>query len=124
LEEIKKGYNFNPLKKAIIISLIFCSAWFRVQAQTTSTTSFGSSQVKFFPNPAVTVIHFDFSENVDLKNSTFKIFSFIGKKIYETSQLTPRTVVNLNDFFRGVYIFQLTDRNGKVLESSKFVVQK
>ncbi len=96
----------------------------QAQTQSVSSISVGSNNVKFFPNPAVTVIQFDFSENIDLKNSTFKIFSFIGKKIFETTQLRTRTVVNLNDFTRGVYIFQLIDRNGKVLESSKFVVQK
>jgi hypothetical protein len=38
--------------------------------------------------------------------------------------LKERMVISLNDFFRGVYIFQLADRNGRVLESSKFQVQK
>jgi len=42
----------------------------------------------------------------------------------EVNSLTPRTVINLNDFFRGVYVFQLTDRNGKVIESGKFQVEK
>jgi hypothetical protein len=96
----------------------------KAQTQSASMTSIGSNNVKFFPNPAITIIHFDFSENIDLKNSTFKIFSFIGKKVFETSQLRSRTVVNINDLPRGVYVFQLIDRNGKVLESSKFVVQK
>lgn len=80
--------------------------------------------VKFFPNPATTFIQFDFSDKVDLSEMNFKIFSFIGKKVFESNQLTSRTIVNLNDFFRGVYIFQLTDRNGKMIESSKFQVQK
>ena len=104
--------------------MFLISLCLQAQTQSVSSISVGSNNVKFFPNPAVTVIQFDFSENIDLKNSTFKIFSFIGKKIFETTQLRTRTVVNLNDFTRGVYIFQLIDRNGKVLESSKFVVQK
>lgn len=87
-------------------------------------TTIGLKNVKYYPNPAVTVINFDFSDKIDLKNSTFKITSLIGKTMYETSKLSARMVVNLNDFFRGVYIFQLTDRNGRLIESSKFVVQK
>jgi len=32
--------------------------------------------------------------------------------------------VNLTDFTRGIYIFQLKDQNGKVIESGKFQVNK
>jgi len=96
---------------------------FAVQAQTRSSVH-EVSKIKFYPNPATTFIQFDFSENTDLTGASFKIFNFIGKKVFETDRLKLRTVVNLNDFFRGVYIFQLTDRHGRVIESSKFQVQK
>lgn len=80
--------------------------------------------VKFYPNPAVSFINFEFQSNINLSNYSFKVFNFIGKKVVEINNLTPRTVINVNDFFRGVYIFQLTDRNGKVVESGKFQVAK
>ncbi len=79
--------------------------------------------VRFFPNPASSFINFEFKD-ITLSEYPFKIFNFIGKKVVEINNLTPRTVVNLNDFFRGVYIFQLTDRNGKIVESGKFQVVK
>lgn len=79
--------------------------------------------VRFFPNPASSFINFEFKD-ITLSEYSFKIFNFIGKKVAEINQLTPRTVVNLNDYFRGVYIFQLTDRSGKVVESGKFQVVK
>ena len=79
--------------------------------------------VRFFPNPASSFINFEFKD-ISLSEYSFKIFNFIGKKVVEINNLTPRTVVNLNDFFRGVYIFQLTDRNGKIVESGKFQVVK
>jgi Secretion system C-terminal sorting domain len=79
--------------------------------------------VRFYPNPASSFINFEFKET-RLADFSFKVFNFIGKKVLEINNLTPRTVVNLNDYFRGVYIFQLTDRNGKVVESGKFQVVK
>lgn len=79
--------------------------------------------VRFFPNPASSFINFEF-KNTLLSEYSFKVFNFIGKKVLEINNLTPRTVVNLNDYFRGVYIFQLTDRNGKIVESGKFQVVK
>lgn len=81
-------------------------------------------QVRFFPNPASSFINFEFKDNSNLSNYSLKVFNFIGKKVLENNNLSARTVVNLNDFFRGVYIFQLTDRTGKVVESGKFQVVK
>lgn len=80
--------------------------------------------VKVFPNPATTYVNFDFDESQDLTNHSLKVFNFIGKKIYETNILTRRTVLNLNDYFRGVYTYQLTDRNGYVIANGKFQVSR
>ena len=79
--------------------------------------------IKFYPNPATSIINFDFENGYD-KNCNFQIFSFVGKKVYELNNLSPKTIVNLNDFYRGIYIFQLRDRNGKVIDSGKFQVSK
>lgn len=79
--------------------------------------------LKFYPNPATSVINFDFEGGYD-KNYTFQIFSFVGKKVFELNNLTPKTIVNLNNFYRGIYIFQLRDRNGKVIDSGKFQVAR
>ncbi|HUQ67248.1 MAG TPA: T9SS type A sorting domain-containing protein [Flavitalea sp.] len=79
--------------------------------------------IKFYPNPANSIINFDFESGYD-KNCNFQIFSFVGKKVFELNNLTPKTIVNLNDFYRGIYIFQLRDRNGKVIDSGKFQVSK
>jgi hypothetical protein len=79
--------------------------------------------VKFYPNPATTIITFDFQRGYD-KNLNLQIFSFIGKKVQEINNLTPKTTINLNDFYRGIYIFQLKDKNGKVIDTGKFQVSK
>ena len=103
------------------MALAFCA-----QAQTRSSLSdlTEPKQVVFFPNPATSFIQFDFSDDILKSGASFRIYNFIGKKVYETNQLNTRTVVNLNEFFRGMYIFQLTDRMGRVIESSKFQVLK
>ena len=51
-------------------------------------------------------------------------YNFIGKKVQEINNVTPKTTVNLNDFYRGIYIFQLRDRQGTLIESGKFNVVK
>src|SRR5450755_2940244 len=80
--------------------------------------------VHFYPNPATSIITFeDFSKKYD-KNYTIQLFNFLGKKVYEFSLGDQKNIVNLSDFFRGIYIFQLRDPNGKIVESGKFQVNK
>ena len=79
--------------------------------------------VKFYPNPATSFITFDFQKDFD-KSYSFQIFNFLGKKVYDVTNLTPKTVVSLNDFYRGVYIFQIRDKSGKIVDSGRFQVSK
>ena len=106
------------MKQFLLIALISLFTTLQSPAQNT-----GGPIVRFYPNPASSFINFEFKET-RLADFSFKVFNFIGKKVLEINNLTPRTVVNLNDYFRGVYIFQLTDRSGKVVESGKFQVVK
>ena len=79
--------------------------------------------VRFYPNPASSMITFDFQNNFD-KSYSFQIYNFLGKKVYDAPSVTPKTVVNLSDFYRGVYIFQIRDKNGKIIDSGRFQVEK
>jgi len=79
--------------------------------------------VKFYPNPATTVINFEFLQPVQ-RDFILQVYNFVGKKVYELPTVSQKTTVPLNDFFRGVYIFQLRDKSGHILESGKFQVVK
>ena len=79
--------------------------------------------IKFYPNPASTFINFDFLRSYDVNYSLF-IFNFMGKKIIEIKNTPSRINLNLVDFYRGVYIYQLRDRNGNIMETGKFQVVK
>lgn len=79
--------------------------------------------LKFYPNPATTVINFDFQKNTE-KSFYLVIYNFLGKKVIEVSSLNTTNHIDLSDFSRGVYIFQLRDKSGRVIESGKFQVSK
>jgi hypothetical protein len=80
--------------------------------------------IKFYPNPAITQITFDFQNNYD-KSYSFQIYSFIGKKVFDQPSLQANKItVDLSNFYRGVYIFQLKDKTGKIVESGRFQVSK
>jgi Secretion system C-terminal sorting domain len=79
--------------------------------------------IKFYPNPAISQITFDIQKSSD-KIYSIQIFNFIGKKVFEVPSIDQKTIVNVSDFFRGIYIFQLKDQTGKIIESGKFQVNR
>jgi len=79
--------------------------------------------VKFYPNPAISQITFDIQKPAE-KLYTIQIFSFLGRKVLQVQSIEQKTTINLSDFYRGIYIFELKDPTGKVLESGKFQVNK
>lgn len=79
--------------------------------------------VKFYPNPASSFINFEFAEYYN-DSYTLVIFNFIGKKVEEIKVTDQKITVSLTNFYRGVYIFQLRDKQGNIIESGKFQVVK
>ncbi|MFI5152406.1 MAG: T9SS type A sorting domain-containing protein [Chitinophagales bacterium] len=108
----------------IIFSIILLTTA-QVKSQTRSNFSPDPDLkvIKFYPNPAISVITFDFQKSLD-KSYTFQIYNFLGKKVYEAPSLDEKTMVNLSEFFRGVYIFQLKDQAGRIIQTGKFQVIK
>jgi hypothetical protein len=94
------------------------------QAQSRSPVSdVNGSILRFYPNPATTLITFDFQKNLD-RGHTIQVYNFLGKKVYEATNLNQKTVIDLSNYNRGVYIYQLFDKTGKLIESGKFQVSK
>ena len=79
--------------------------------------------VKFYPNPAVSFITFEVEKEPN-KAYSLQIFNFLGRKVKDVTDLSPKTIVNLSDLVRGIYIFQLKEQNGRVAESGTFQVNK
>ena len=120
MRTLKKKY----LKKFLLILSIILVTTIQSQAQTRELpNSNGTTIVRFYPNPATTTISFEFQKSYD-KGYSLQIYNFLGRKMREQSNLSERTQVNLSDFTRGVYVYQLRDRTGRIVESGKFQVSK
>lgn len=113
------------MKNCTILILLATLMSFGAQAQSSQDPVLPSARkiVRFYPNPATSYINFEFQKTPQ-QGTTFQVFNFLGKKVLETQRFSPQTQVDLTNFTRGVYIFQLTDQNGRVIESGKFQVQK
>ena len=79
--------------------------------------------IKFYPNPAVSFITFEIAKESN-KTYTLLIFNFLGKKVKDVPDISAKTVVNLSDLVRGIYIFQLKEQNGRVTDSGTFQINK
>ena len=78
----------------------------------------------FFPNPATSYINFTFDKSVD-KSYTLQVYNFIGRKMNDIRITESRLTINLdNNYYRGLYIYQLRDQAGRIVESGKFQVEK
>jgi hypothetical protein len=102
----------------LMVSLTFCA----VAQQRPAVPE--QVKVRFYPNPATTVINFEFTKSNPAAMYTLQVYNFIGKKVTEISISNNKASVSLDNFFRGVYIFQLRDKTGRIVESGKFQVAK
>ena len=106
-----------------IFTILFVSGSLAQNKIVAGSTDPAVKYMRFFPNPAITVINFEFQKGYD-KYFTFQVYNFIGKKVYDLKTITPKINIPLTDFYRGVYIYQLRDRSGKIIDSGKFQVVK
>ena len=117
--------TFVLLKKIFYIFLFIAGLNFSTQAQVSSTFINNDvvKTVKFYPNPAVSSINFEFEKNY-VSSYNLVIYNFIGKKVVEMKISDQKMNITLTDFYRGVYIFQVRDKQGIVVESGKWQVAK
>ena len=79
--------------------------------------------IKSFPNPASTVVNFEFQKGYS-RSYSIQVLNSIGKKMFEAKNIPSLLTINLKEekFYRGIYIYQLIDKNGAVVESGKILV--
>ncbi len=113
------------LKKYYYILILFIGINFTSFAQNKTSASGDpvAKLVRPYPIPATTSINFDFLYGYD-KSFSLQIYNFMGKKVTEINNVSPRINMRLDDFYRGIYIYQLRDKNGKIVDSGKFQVVK
>lgn len=83
-----------------------------------------SKVTRFYPNPATTVINFEFDKTVD-RTYILLITNFLGKRMTELRINESKITVSLDDqYYRGLYIYQLRDQSNRIIESGRFQVVK
>lgn len=114
------------MKKFLLIITIL----FSVAAHSQNPTRNGlaadaqAAILRFYPNPATTVITFNFEKAYD-KGYSLQIYNAVlGSKMTEQTNIPDRFTLDLSNYTRGVYVYQLRDKAGKLVETGKFQVSK
>ena len=131
--QLKKSAYFSNNKSKFVslkrfLSILSFVLLISIQSQGQSSGSNPSGDVtgrivKMYPNPATSFITFDLQKDTD-KGLSIQVYSLIGKKMFETQNFKGKVTVDLEEFNRGLYIYHLVDRNGKIVESGKFQVSR
>lgn len=112
------------MKKFLLIAFFIASTVAQAQNRVNPASGILSPIVRLYPNPAVSVISFDFQKDYN-QGYSIQIFNAImGRKMYELNNMPERMSVNLADFSRGIYIYQIRDKSGRLVDTGKFQVAK
>lgn len=112
------------MKRFLLILSFIVSLTVSAQAQSSRPAAdSGDPILRFYPNPAISFVTFDFQKNYE-RGLSIQVFNFLGKVVYENKSIANKTTLNLNDYNRGIYIYQLRDASGRMIESGKFQVSK
>lgn len=115
---LRRAFLSKQLAGVILVVGLLCSFNRDVWDYQTS-----ASVVKCYPNPAVSYVNFEFPQQID-KSYTLYIYSFVGRKMTELPITNRKLMVTLNDYYRGIYVFQLRDKTGRIVETGKFQVEQ
>lgn len=111
------------LKKFFTILFFTCITACSLAQKGWAQTGTEEKIVKFYPNPAISFISFDIQRPVE-KGYVIQIYNFLGRRVLSVAISSNKVTVPLDNLFRGVYIFQLRDKSGNIVESNKFQITK
>jgi hypothetical protein len=110
----------------LLLTCFICLTTFSLKAQNNKLPfNDGSNKiVKLYPNPASSRINFELQHTNNDEVYDLIVFNFLGKRVDQIKNVSSRTTVELDRYYSGIYIFQLRDREGNLIESGKFNVVK
>ena len=121
---LKNKSKFVSLRRILpILSFILFSSLCVKAQDNRSSVPEPQTQVRAYPNPAQSYITIDLQSNYQ-KGLTIAVYSFLGKKMYESQATSEKTTLTLNDYTRGIYVYHVTGSDGKVLFTGKFQVSR
>ncbi|TAN01457.1 MAG: T9SS type A sorting domain-containing protein [Chitinophagaceae bacterium] len=77
--------------------------------------------LKVYPNPASSQINFEVLNNNEGAYEII-VYNFLGKRLDDLKNVSGTQPLDLSNYFSGIYIYQVRDQKGNLVESGKFNV--
>lgn len=106
-----------------LLLFIFIVLFYTAPALAADVAGTADPIVRLYPNPATSFVNLDLNKAAN-RGYSIQVYSFLGRKMYEATNVNQRITLNLTDYNRGVYVYQLRDHSGKLVETGKFQVSK
>jgi len=68
-------------------------------------------EINLYPNPTNGLINVNFGKN-NIKNATLQVIDLLGKVIQTKQVITKKTILNLNNYSKGIYLVKFSNENG------------
>jgi hypothetical protein len=79
--------------------------------------------IKVYPTPASSTIFFEVLLHNGQEHEII-VYNFLGKKMDHLKNVGSRVQLNLDNYYSGIYLYQLRDKKGNLISSGKFNVVK
>ncbi|MBN4072165.1 T9SS type A sorting domain-containing protein [Flavobacteriales bacterium AH-315-E23] len=80
-----------------------------------------NNHIALYPNPVTNELYLD----ADLEhNASFVAYNVVGKQVINVSIENKLNAINTSDLANGMYVFQLIDDEGRVIQLGKFTVER
>lgn len=81
--------------------------------------SAAANSLNVFPNPVSDVLNFEMDYH---KAATAVVMDITGRKIATESFVLGKASLNVSNYNKGIYLYQVTNEEGKVIKAGKFIV--
>ena len=111
------------MRYGFTILALFFTVLVAGQVKKTVSAEDNPRMVNVYPNPARSFVRIQYRFSGPAPRNLV-IFDFAGKKQFEMIQPGNNVYIDLAEFRRGIYVFQFRDKNGQIIDSGKFHVEK
>lgn len=125
---MKQTFTYLLLSFSLVLSCMFLSNTKTVAQENKTFITNESIKITTYPNPTDSKLYIKLSQALKGQVDRVEIVNVIGKKLKEQQLIDKNTTEimfnNLSDLPVGIHMIIVRDEYGKILQSSKFMINR
>jgi hypothetical protein len=115
----RPGLDFEPQATLANNQKSKAIVWYNEHGWSVGINDLEANAAKVYPNPVKDVLHVEVNND---EQKVFSMFDLSGKKVEETMFTENKLDINVADYKRGFYFYEIKGANGAVIKSGKVAV--